>query len=171
MNFEKLTAEQQADIERYDTFLRGMISRLFALYKSAGPAQWEAFAKSSVDGPLKSLDPTAIVPNSTGFSGAKDMTAAEFVALQTMARGLVKLADDNLALIVKAIGVNGTKCGTDGRSIRCLGRPSNQRERCSCPSESSESSESSSESSESSESSSESSESSERQRNRRRSLR
>lgn len=108
MKYIDLTAEQKADIARYDTFLRGMISSLFGLYKQAAPAQWEAFAKSSVDEAVKELDPTAIIPNSTGLAGAKDLTAAEFTALQTMARGLVSLANEQLPLIVKAIGINGS---------------------------------------------------------------
>jgi hypothetical protein len=109
MEYDDLTAEQKADIARYDTFLRGMISSLFALYKAAGPSQWEAFAKSSVDVPLATLDATEIIPNSTGLAGSKDLTAAEFTALQTMARGLVALANEQLPLIVKAIGINGGK--------------------------------------------------------------
>jgi hypothetical protein len=56
---------------------------------------------------MMNLDPSAIIPNSTGLAGAKDLTAAEFVALQTMARQLVDLANLQLPLIVKAIGING----------------------------------------------------------------
>jgi hypothetical protein len=61
-----------------------------------------------VDPLLAELDPAAVIPNSTGLAGAKPMTAAEFLALQAMARGLVTLAEANVAVIVKAIGINGT---------------------------------------------------------------
>jgi len=109
MEYDDLTTEQKADIQRYDTYLRGVLSSLLGVFKQASPEQWAAFSAMSVDPVLATLDDSAIVPNSTGLAGAKDLTAAEFKQLQVMSRGLVKLAQDNLPLVVKAIGINGSK--------------------------------------------------------------
>jgi len=107
LQWDDLNPKDAADIQRYDTYLRGILSSLFGVFRQASPEQWSAFSAMSVDPALAALDDMAIVPNSTGLAGAKDLTAGEFKQLQAMSRGLVQLAIDNLPLVVKAIGING----------------------------------------------------------------
>lgn len=110
MTFDELKTsnpEAAADLASYDTYLRGVLSSLFHVFRDAQPERWGAFAAASVDPVLATLDDSTTVPNSTGLAGAKPLTAAEFRQLQAMSRQLVQLALDNVSLIVKAIGING----------------------------------------------------------------
>ena len=109
LKWEELNPKDAQDIQRYDTYLRGVLSSLLGVFKQASPEQWAAFSLQFVDPPLATLADDSVVPNSTGLAGSKDLTAGEFKELQAMSRALVQLAIDNFPLIVKAIGVNGSK--------------------------------------------------------------
>lgn len=101
-----LTPEQQADIVRYDAFLRGVFSSLANLAKQADADAWNQFAIDNVDVVLAALNDADILPTQTGLGGAKPLTVAEFKVLQSMARVLKQMLDGNRALFVKAVGVN-----------------------------------------------------------------
>ena len=104
MIYDELTDDQKTDIERYDVFMRGTISSLMHLHRQADPQVWRQWADENIDPWLAGL--TGDVPNHTNLGGATEMSADEFRGLQTILRGLTTIANDNLALIVKAVGVN-----------------------------------------------------------------
>lgn len=105
--YNELTTEQKADIAAYDTFLRGTIRSLVRVMAKSEPDRWQAFAVASVDPIIESLSAGESIPNSTGLAGAKPLTKAEFIALQTLMRGLLAMGRDNIAIVTKAVGVNG----------------------------------------------------------------
>lgn len=105
--YNELTTEQKADLAAYDTFLRGTIRSLVGVMTKAAPERWQAFASASVDPAIESLADGELIPNSTGLAGAKPLTKAEFIALQTLMRSLLTTARNNIAVITKAVGVNG----------------------------------------------------------------
>jgi len=104
--YESLTVEQKADIATYDTFLRGTFSGLAHLAKNADISSWNQFAVANVDAALATVDATESIPNATNLAGAKDLTQAEFLELQVVARQLSGILADKLPLLVKAVGVN-----------------------------------------------------------------
>jgi hypothetical protein len=104
--FAELTAEQQADLGRYDLFLRGVFSSLARLGRDADVDQWNTFATVNVDPVLATLGPAELIPTMTGLGGAKPLTQAEFLELQGIARQLRALLERERTLLVKAIGVN-----------------------------------------------------------------
>lgn len=106
MKYSELTKEQQADLAAYDKFLRGTLVSLMAVQRAAEPAMWQAFAVANVDPILAQLDGKEEIPNATSLGRAKSLTVTEFKELQSMARGLVQLAQSSLPTIVKAIGCN-----------------------------------------------------------------
>ena len=76
------------------------------LYKDADVVRWVTFASANCDPQTAAIADTEIIPNSTGLTGAKDLTAAEFKTLQAIGVQLMGIAQTNIALIVKAIGIN-----------------------------------------------------------------
>lgn len=105
--YNGLTDEQKADVSAYDTFLRGTLRSLVRVMAKSEPDRWQAFAAASVDPVIASLADGESIPNSTGLAGAKPLTKAEFLALQTLMRGLLAMGRDNIAIVTKAVGVNG----------------------------------------------------------------
>jgi len=101
-----MTEEQAADVALYDRYLRGTLRDLMKVCKAREPVHWNQFAVDRVDGVLATLDDSEVVPNNTGLAGAVDLTVAEFRQLQTIARTLSTMVDENRGLLVKAIGVN-----------------------------------------------------------------
>ena len=106
--YASLTDDQKTDIATYDTFLRGVIRAVIRAKNSADIGGLETFAAANVDPVLASVDSTELIPNSTDLGGAKDLTQAEFTALQTLARSVLATMEDptNKALLIKAIGVS-----------------------------------------------------------------
>lgn len=101
-----LTEQEKSDLTAYDTYLRGILRELARVAIKADPTMWNAFAVSRIDPLLAELDATAVLPNTTGLAQASDMTQAQFLGLQALARGLVQTLDTNRDLIITAIGVN-----------------------------------------------------------------
>jgi len=106
MTYEELTNEEKAAIASYERMLRGTVARLMAIFRDATPQVWNEYAAQSVDPVLKKLDQAATIPNTSGLVGARDLTVAELVELQQLARTLAGYAGSKLSLIVKAVGAN-----------------------------------------------------------------
>lgn len=104
--FAEKTAEEQAAIQEYDKFLRGVTSSLMALMQKSNATVMEQWAASNVDPALATLDDAEVIPRTTGLAGTVDMTAAELKGLQAIIRGLTATAGANLGLVVKAVGIN-----------------------------------------------------------------
>jgi len=104
--YASLNAQQKADLATYDTFLRGTFSSLASLAKESDSMVWNQFAVANVDPVLATVDAAEVIPKSTGLAGAKDLTQAEFLQIQAIARQLTALLATNLPLIVKAVGIN-----------------------------------------------------------------
>lgn len=106
MTYADLTPDQRADLGRYDLFLRGVFSGLTRLARDSDVEMWNTFAVVNVDPALAQLDDAEAIPTATGLGGARPLTAAEFRALQGIARQLRGLLEAERQLLVKAIGVN-----------------------------------------------------------------
>lgn len=104
--YESLTQAQKDDIAALDKFLRSLFTALEGVNKQATPDVWNSFASTNVDPVTATIDAGEVIPNSTNYAGAKDLTIEEFKALQALSVQLQVLRGTNIGLIVKAVGVN-----------------------------------------------------------------
>ena len=106
MKYEDLTNEQKNDIARYDNFMRSILKALGKVGKEADSVVMNQFALLNVDPVISSLDQGELIPNSTGYAGAKPLTKTEFLTLQGILRGLETTKLNHMEVMVKAIGVD-----------------------------------------------------------------
>jgi hypothetical protein len=102
--YDSLTAEQKADLDAYDKFLRGSCRVFNAAMGQIDPENWHQFALDNIDPILATLDPAEVIPTTYGGIGAKTLTAQETKDLQTAARTILQLMATNKSLTVKAAG-------------------------------------------------------------------
>ena len=104
--YAELTTAEKTDLAIYDKLMRGAVAGLTKLSRTVDTDSMAQFGVDSIDPILAKLDPAEIIPNSTSLAGAKDLTATEYKALQTLLRGILSNKEAHSGLIVKAAGVN-----------------------------------------------------------------
>ncbi len=108
MQYEELTQSEKQDLATYDMTLRVMLRKLLALLKDVDTGLLAEWSKENIDPLLLKLDNTAVIPNPTTYTDAKDMTSVEFAEMQTLARALVTMQVDNIRILTKAVGINAS---------------------------------------------------------------
>ena len=106
MAFTDLTVEERALLVIEDRKIRGILTGLMRLVRDTDFIVWEEWSNQNIAPLLGKLDSKEVLPNSTQLAGAQDLTTADVDAVRSIAKQLFSLAQDNLPLIVKAIGVN-----------------------------------------------------------------
>lgn len=106
MTYSELTDQQKADIATADRYYRQLNVKLMRLFRDSDPLSMSQWIADNVDPLVASLADAESIPNATDYAGAKDLTKADFVAMQQLGRDLKTLALTNLALLTKICGVN-----------------------------------------------------------------
>lgn len=101
-----LTADQKNAVQLYHKFVRGTFAELAKLSKNSNAVLMNQFAAANVDAAVASLDAGESIPNPTDYAGAVALTKEEFLAAQTILRGLSATQVASLALLVKLVGIN-----------------------------------------------------------------
>lgn len=104
--YAELSDDEKAILATEDAYLRGVMSSLMALRRQADADLRTVWAEVNVLPIMEKLDGKEVLPKNTGLAGTSDFTAEERNALRGLLRGISDLAAENIALIVKAIGVN-----------------------------------------------------------------
>ncbi len=106
MAWADLTAEQQQDAQQFDEQLRGLFVSVQKVLRDADFTNLKQFYTGTVAPILGTLGTAEEVPRTSSLAMADDLEVGE---LQTLV-GLVNTLDsgitNNLALVVKAAGVN-----------------------------------------------------------------
>lgn len=106
MPFSDLDKSDQANLATEDQKVRGILTGLMQLVKQTDFTIWEEWSNQNVTPILGKLKPDDVLPNSTDLAGAQDLAVSDLDAVRTLAKQLYSMANENLALIVKAIGIN-----------------------------------------------------------------
>lgn len=107
MAFSDLTPEQQADFARADKIVRGTLSSLRQLINTVDWEMFDQLMTDSVQPALDTLGSTDVLPNSTDLGGARDVTKAQWLAMQAfITKQIRKPMATNRGKLLKLIGIN-----------------------------------------------------------------
>jgi len=104
--YASLTDEEKEALAIGDTWLRSSLVVLTKFTKGADFDRQQQFWASNVEPALDKLDAGQLIPRSTGHAGAKPLTKGEIAAIKTWLSKIDTDMGTNLAVVVKAIGVN-----------------------------------------------------------------
>lgn len=106
MTYDELSAEQKADLATMDSALRALFVAMAKAAATANPVALQAFSASRVAPILAELESKDLVPNSTGYAGARPLTVTEFNKMRELANQLLSQYSTNIVLLQKIAGVN-----------------------------------------------------------------
>lgn len=106
MAFADLPEIDQQHFAIEDKKVRTILRQFMQLVKDVDFLIWQEWSDATIGPLLGKLAPEDVLPNSTSLAGALDMTVADVQAVRALAKQLYSLAEENRALIVKAIGIN-----------------------------------------------------------------
>lgn len=106
MAYKDLTKEEQNLLAAEDKKVRTILRSFMQLVKDTDFLTWEAWSEQTISPLLGKLGSDEVLPNTTSLAGAQNMTVADVESVRSLAKQLYSLGADNLALIVKAIGIN-----------------------------------------------------------------
>lgn len=106
MGFKDLPEEDQQHFAIEDKKVRTILRQFMQLVKETDFLTWEEWSNATIGPLLGKLSSEDVLPNTTSLAGALDMTVADVLAVRALAKQLYSLAEENRALIVKAIGIN-----------------------------------------------------------------
>ena len=104
--YDSLTAEEKETLALGDKWIRGAMVLLVNFVRDAEFGLNRQYWDDDVVPVLATLDPGELIPQATGHAGASDLTPAQLAAIETWLVSIEDDMDTNLALVVKAVGVN-----------------------------------------------------------------
>lgn len=106
MAFKDLTKQEQDLLAVEDKKVRTILRQFMQLVKETDFLTWEEWSNATIGPLLGKLASDDVLPNTTSLAGALDMSVANVEAVRNLSKQLYSLAEENRALIVKAIGIN-----------------------------------------------------------------
>lgn len=106
MAFKDLSEQEQSLFAVEDRKVRTILRQFMQLVRDTDFLTWEEWSNATIGPLLAKLGSKDVLPNSTTLAGAVDMTTEDVEAVRSLAKQLYSLAEQNRALIVKAIGLN-----------------------------------------------------------------
>jgi len=104
--YESLTQAEKDTVALGDKWVRGAMVLLVNFVRDAEFSLNQQHWNDNVAPILATLDVNEVVPQASGHAGASDLTATELEAIETWLGGIAGDMDTNLALVLKAVGVN-----------------------------------------------------------------
>jgi len=104
--YDSLTPEEKETVALGDKWVRGAMVLLVNFVRDAQFSLNQQHWDDEVAPILATLDVNEVVPQASGHAGASDLTAAELSAIEVWLGSIAADMDTNLALVLKAVGVN-----------------------------------------------------------------
>jgi len=104
--YDSLTPEEKETVALGDKWVRGAMVLLVNFVRDAEFSLNQQHWTDEVAPILATLDINEVVPQASGHAGASDLTATELGAIETWLGSIASDMDTNLALVLKAVGVN-----------------------------------------------------------------
>ena len=106
MAFTELTIQQQQMLGAEDKKVRAILRQFMQLVQAVDFLTWEEWSNQNITPILALLKSDDVLPNTTDLAGAQDLQVTDLDAVRSLAKQLFATAQDQLPLIVKAIGIN-----------------------------------------------------------------
>ena len=104
--YDSLTQAEKDTVALGDMWIRGALVLLVNFVRDAEFGLNQQHWDDEVAPILATLDAPETIPQASGHAGASDLTAAEMNAIEVWIGSIETDMDTNLALVLKAVGVN-----------------------------------------------------------------
>ncbi len=109
MTIKDLDPKDQEFLAVEDRKVRTILRQFMELVKDTDFVTWETWSSQTINPLLGKLGADEVIPNSTHYQGSQDLTVADLDAVRTIAKQMYAIAQDNLPLIARAIGLENTQ--------------------------------------------------------------